>query len=516
MLAVAAAVLILLVVVIAGSGGTSVIAPATGAASVVPSDALAYLHFSTDESRPEVASALALAGRFPSYPRLRDELLAGLGPTGRAVTADFDTDIRPWLGKDAAIALFDTTGPTPGELIVVGVSDLRAAERFLATVPTDGTASYEGTTITGHPRADDSAFVGHYLVLGHSSSVRAAIDVAEGHSPSLSEVSAYQRATASEPAGRAVDAYFSGTGVVRLLASQHGFVGTLTSLIYQPTLQGVAVALTPASGGVQVYVHQVLDPRLARTSAVSFTPSLPSSVPAAAALLMDGTGLNKILPRLLITTGIGGRIPELVKRLGIALTAEGIDVRDDILPLFERESALVISSHGGAPVVTLIARTPNPSQTATVFAQLENPLVSLLTSTGIAAGQVPVFNQVTAGGQTAEQLVLAPGVQFDYAVFGGDLVISTSLQGIAAVARPPSSIVDDPAFRLTLGNHPARVTSLLFLDLNQLLSLGEQTGLMTGPRFRALKPDLERVHAIGLDSTSGEAESTTELFLQIS
>jgi hypothetical protein len=59
------------------------------------------------------------------------------------------------------------------------------------------------------------------------------------------------------------------------------------------------------------------------------------------------------------------------------------------------------------------------------------------------------------------------------------------------------------------------VTSLLFLDFSQLLSLGEQTGLTRSGRFRELGPDLAKVRAIGLSSTSGEADTTVELLLQI-
>jgi hypothetical protein len=166
-------------------------------------------------------------------------------------------------------------------------------------------------------------------------------------------------------------------------------------------------------------------------------------------------------------------------------------------------------------VVTVLTRTPDPSQTRTVFAELEEPLERLFVPAGSAAGQAPVFNQVMAGGVAAHQLVLAPGLQFDYAVLGNKVVLSTSLSGIAGVARHASSILDQPAYQQSLGDRPARVTSLLFLDLSQLLRLDEQTGLITGARFLALKPDIERIHAIGLDSTSGEAESTAELFLQI-
>ena len=62
---VAALITILAVVLLIDSG---VAAPATGAARVVPADALAYVHLSTDPGRPAVHQAEALARRFPDYP----------------------------------------------------------------------------------------------------------------------------------------------------------------------------------------------------------------------------------------------------------------------------------------------------------------------------------------------------------------------------------------------------------------------------------------------------------------
>jgi hypothetical protein len=68
---------------------------------------------------------------------------------------------------------------------------------------------------------------------------------------------------------------------------------------------------------------------------------------------------------------------------------------------------------------------------------------------------------------------------------------------------------------VTLSGRPSRVTSLLFLDSSQLLSLGEQTGLIGGAHFGVLRADLAKVRAVGLASTSGENDSTAELSLQI-
>jgi hypothetical protein len=95
------------------------------------------------------------------------------------------------------------------------------------------------------------------------------------------------------------------------------------------------------------------------------------------------------------------------------------------------------------------------------------------------------------------------------------VVVSTSLEGIAGVAERARSLAAGPSYRAVLGASPKRVTSLLFLDFSQLLSLAEQTGLTRGVRYRALKPDLEKIRAVGLYSTRGEADTTAELFLQI-
>ena len=69
----------------------------------------------------------------------------------------------------------------------------------------------------------------------------------------------------------------------------------------------------------------------------------------------------------------------------------------------------------------------------------------------------------------------ATGLQLDYAVFRGLVVISTSLQGIAAVAQQATS-AERVARRSAsaLGSRPERVTSLVFADLGQLLSVGKQ------------------------------------------
>jgi hypothetical protein len=74
----------------------------------------------------------------------------------------------------------------------------------------------------------------------------------------------------------------------------------------------------------------------------------------------------------------------------------------------------------------------------------------------------------------------------------------------------------DASHRTAVGDQANRLTSLVFLDFSQLLSLAEQIGSTHGARVGAIGPDLARIHAVGVISAAGKNDTTAELFLQIS
>jgi hypothetical protein len=100
-------------------------------------------------------------------------------------------------------------------------------------------------------------------------------------------------------------------------------------------------------------------------------------------------------------------------------------------------------------------------------------------------------------------------------VFHGLVVISTSLQGISAVAQRTHPLARDPSFTFALGDRPTLVTALVFADLGQLLSVGRQTGLSSGSLSSRLGPDLQKVAAVGLSSIRGKTDATTEISVQV-
>jgi hypothetical protein len=105
--------------------------------------------------------------------------------------------------------------------------------------------------------------------------------------------------------------------------------------------------------------------------------------------------------------------------------------------------------------------------------------------------------------------------EFDLAVIDDKLVASTSMKGIQAARDPDGGIADDDAFRATVKHTGSPVTSLVFLDFSELLTLAEQTGLNDSRAYLAVKNDLRRLQAVGVSSTGAGEDTTAEIRFQI-
>src|SRR4051794_8182847 len=126
-----ALVLVLIVVVVAlasGGGGGSSAPPAEDAAALVPANALVYVHLSTDTGRGATSDASKVAGRFPSWPALRDGLESRLQAPG----CDVATKALK-SAKEAALAIFDTgSGSTANSLVLVDTGKAHPGARQTA------------------------------------------------------------------------------------------------------------------------------------------------------------------------------------------------------------------------------------------------------------------------------------------------------------------------------------------------------------------------------------------------
>jgi len=132
-----------------------------------------------------------------------------------------------------------------------------------------------------------------------------------------------------------------------------------------------------------------------------------------------------------------------------------------------------------------------------------------------AGGQVPTFEERRVGEVTAYALALGPGVELLYAVFDGRLVVSTSVAGIRRAAGEGKTLREDKRFERSVDEVPEQVEALVFLDLAQLLTLGDQAGLDLSTALAAVRDDLKRIRTISVVAEREGPDTTAELFLEI-
>jgi hypothetical protein len=207
-------------------------------------------------------------------------------------------------------------------------------------------------------------------------------------------------------------------------------------------------------------------------------------------------------------------------QVGEALAEEaGIDFERDLLAPLSGELAIAVTgpsedraaTGGGAPVVTLKARTAEPRRTESALARLQEPIARRLA----LPGTVPAWQPETIGGLSAFTLRVTPELGPSYAVAEGGVVVSTAPAGLEP---PRGTLAASRGFESTIGEVPERADSLVFLDLQQLLALGEETGLTAIPGLATARDDLSRVRAAGAVITQDPAnpsDTTAELFLEI-
>jgi hypothetical protein len=132
-----------------------------------------------------------------------------------------------------------------------------------------------------------------------------------------------------------------------------------------------------------------------------------------------------------------------------------------------------------------------------------------------ASGQVPFFEPTRVGKRDAVTLSISPSIDLTFSAYGGRAVISTGPAGIRKLDQRRSQIADNEFFRTGTQGRLDRVTSVLFLDLEQFFALGEQAGLQASASFRAFRSALSRVSTVSAVTSSTRAGKTATIFIEV-
>jgi hypothetical protein len=449
-------------------------ASADRAARLVPADALAYANVYLQPSSGQQANLAALIGRLPgfadeaSFDEKVDQVVQNLLSL---VGLDYRAQLKPWLGDQLAVAAVPTGDAGPAAFAaLVAVTDAAGAEAAAADAIAPGgepaSRDHRGTAIR---EAAGGAFVildGLLVVSESPAAVEAIVDVHHG-GRSLTSVPAYAEATADLPPDHVASTY------LRLgAAPDEG--GTATGF------GAAAAALVVESDGLRIIGSAPFDAAAASDveREIMTIASEPSSL---AEWMPPDTVASAVLVGIRqVAEGAGSGSPlgdgVALARAAAALVL-GMNLDRDLLPLFDRESAVAVSDLAGpVPRLQVLVR---PSDPHAAIATLEAAVERLVD----AGGQL---DSTTIAGITVTAVDVPSVGSVAYAVVEDVIVLGLDPETVGAVTETRASgesLATSDRYRRTFERVGERAGNEAFVNVDGLVSvLGLADGLPTDVR----------------------------------
>jgi hypothetical protein len=492
-LVIAATILLSLIGAVVVVAYLFVFSPSTDrAASMVPARSLAYV---SAYLTPSTGQQLNLQQVLTKLPGFTDESQLGtnidvlaqrlLGDAG----LDYRADVKPWIGGEVAVALVapaagkGTSGN--GSLVIAAVRDEAAARAAIARIVAKAKGSTSNETYNGVAvivakgaagEAGSFAILEGMLLAGSDdATLHAAIDAAQGRAASLAQSDAFRRATEPLPTDRLALAYLDISGA----ASAGGQAGLASGY------HGAALALVARSDGLQVTGHAPFDAAAANASArANFTlgsdaAELPAWMPASthAELVFFGARqtFDAVVGQLGSVPGGDQAQQTLTQLRALAALGLGIDLDKDLLPLFDRETAVAIQDVGGTTVHGQVLVRPSDA-TAGVDA--------LKRITDSLRGRGSAVSDQQVAGVTVTSIAVPQLGSVAWAAQDGAIVLGLTPDDVSAAIQAHASgatLGSAAAYRSTFDAAGGRRGNELYLDAAGVLSWIDGLGLVTLP-----------------------------------
>lgn len=493
--------------------------PDDEAAEIVPADALAYVHVNIDPETEQFEEASEIAAALPLVSdQLVRRALAAV-PAAGGTRAGFESEIAPWFGGEAAVAVIPAGAQAAEQVDLLEVEDVDGARRFGDRVVGASRASqtYREIELRVGEGGLAVAHVGGFLTLGSRAAVRGVIETAteaEG-ATALADDDTAERVRDRLPDHRLAEAYLSAEGVQTLIAPDRGTLGSLAPLLGPGATEGAAAALAADGDELELAVRSALDPERARSdpgffAAFSpFEPELPERLPADS-LSYVGIGDPGRTVRALLAQasaeapGIAAGFDDLVA----SLRRDGeLDIERELLPALGGEAAFTLAPRPGVdragavgtvelPYLEFVAADVDEDRARRALAALQGPIAA---GVDPAAGlQAPVFGQREIAGVEGQSLRISPAVELTHAVFDGLAVIATDPAGIAELAEGDGGLDESDGFERATEGFEDRSSMLAYLDLARLVETGERLGLAEDPAYATFAAEFRRLDLLGI------------------
>ena len=478
----AVALLAVLALAVAGCGGSSKKAGSasgsSGAASLVPANATAYVAINTDLSSSQWKTLNSLVEKFPSKAKLLAMFRTELQKQG----VYWEQDVKPALGP---------------ELDAAAITDAAGKTQPVAFVQPKDEAKLDALLQKGSGPHPVHEKVGDWTVIAQQQATIDAVKQAQD-GKSLQDNGDFADAMGKLPAETVAKFYVSGAQVGQSLRQSVGAAGA--ALPSTSNLQYVTGAATAQDDGIKVEGTAKVNGKA--PAAGTFKSELVSEAPAGAFAFISIHGADKSISGLRTNPALQQQLPQVEQALGVTL--------DQLAALFKNETALYVRQGTPIPEITLVSKVDNTQEAMATIDKLATR------AGAFAGGGAPTTT--TVDGVTAKELTVGGRFSIYYAAFDGKLVITSAQSGITGLRDNGPRLGDDATFKeaTSAADMPDATSGFVYLNLKDSIPLLENVAQLGGQAVPSeVGGNLQPLHAFVAYGTSEGSEASFTAFLQV-
>jgi hypothetical protein len=345
----------------AGSGGAS--GTKDQAANAVPAGAVFFADANIDTGSNAWTKLEKLGSRFPAWNGLVAQVENGLKSQKKGVS--FDSEVKPWLGTEAAVAVTGVSPRVGGgpKATYIAYVESKDDGKLEAAIVHDGTATPAGT-YRGYALYRDSSSPGMEAAVGHGAlllasddaTLKTSINTREGTGSRLADSAAFKDAMGKLPSDSLAVAYVDGASLAQLASLAVASSGSsgpkaagvtprqASQLLNQlGAIRAIALSAGAEDAGFRIHAAVLANPGQGQTLGLrtggSFTPSLTALVPGNAYAFLSFSNLGPALQTAVRQYG-GAKAARQLHQLQ---ARTGLSVQGDLAPLLSGENAVYVA-----------------------------------------------------------------------------------------------------------------------------------------------------------------------------
>jgi len=442
------------------------------AAALVPQDALAYVSVAVNPSDAQKSDIDGILAKFPkasqkTFDAAKDNLLTD---AVKKLGLDYQTDVKPWLGDELAIAaLPNTPAPSPVGLIKSKDDAKATAALEKAAKSPDFDATYK--LVNGYA----------VIVQKKDANLLDTVSKQAGNSGSaLSSQDKFTRVVDQLSSDRVVTAWADGHALLALakaqLSKQAGKAHIDLSAI--PDIGSVAADLHAVSSGA-VLSGLVETPGTKGGGDLNITNNLPSDSLGAVSLWNIGGAFDSVLGAVVQSN------PEAAKGLADFEKSIGLNVRNDVLSWMHGETVIAVGppTTGPTPDFALLVHPTDQAKAQAAVSKIASVLEQNL---GVKLDQKPGPNGST---MYVFPAAIRTGIQPAMVLLSDKFILASSEDYLNRLAKGSGGFDSSNSFKDTLGSAEPGTQFQLVLQVSSIRQYVE--GLLTGASKQRYETDVK-------------------------